>query len=101
MQAASIHACNISMFTVLYSITLFILFVSTPSEYLGARQVFTALSVVAYFRRENVIHNMSELMKLSDLNVALKRIKVGYYSFCMHFVNNYFRTCCALRIFLC
>ena len=86
MQAASIHAFNISMFTVLYSVTLFILFVSTPSEYLGARQVFTALSVVAYFRRENVMHNMNELMKLSDLNVALKRIKVGYYSFCMHFV---------------
>ena len=43
--------------------------------------------VVAYFRRENVLHYTKELIKLSDLNVALKRIKVGYYSFCMHFVN--------------
>ena len=80
MKAASIHACNLSMFTVLYSMTLFILFVSTPSEYLGARQVFTTLSVVAYFRRETVVFYTCELMKLSDLNVALRRIQVRHYT---------------------
>ena len=86
LQAASIHACNFSMFTVLYSVTLFILFISIPSEYFGARQVFTTLSVVAYFRKENVIYFMSALMKLSDLNEALTRIKVRVNS-C--YVNNH------------
>ena len=83
-KAAIIHAFSISCYTILNNFTIFIVFtvlvcLSPPlsDSGIGSRQIFTTLGVIAFVRRETVLFYVIQLMKLSDFNVALKRIQVS------------------------
>ena len=89
-KAAIIHAYNISVFAIVKTCSLFVLFsVTTASGVdLSSHKIFLTLAVVAYIRHENALNFSFQLMKLSDITVALKRIQVSKLKYRQVFYNS-------------